>query len=100
MAMRKARIAIIGTGWWATQAHIPAVKANPLAELVALADTRPEAVARAAVGTGATTYTDYREMLAKEQLDGAIISVHHAAHYEITRDCLAAGLHVLVEKPM
>lgn len=100
MTTRKARIAIIGTGWWATQVHIPAVKANPSAELVALVDTRAEVLEQAALGTSATPYTDYREMLAHEQLDGVIVSVHHAAHYEVTRACLEAGLHVLVEKPM
>ena len=31
-----ARIAVIGTGWWSTTAHIPALQANPNADLVAL----------------------------------------------------------------
>src|SRR5690606_21954253 len=31
---QKARIAVIGTGWWATYAHIPALKNNPQAEIV------------------------------------------------------------------
>ena len=40
-------IAVIGTGWWATMAHIPALQTNPQAELVALADIRLEAVTKA-----------------------------------------------------
>jgi predicted dehydrogenase len=101
MDTRKARIAIIGTGWWATQAHIPSLKDNPDAELVALADTNPEALERASASYHVTAaYSDYHEMLAQERLDGVIVCVHHAAHYEVARDCLAAGLHVLVEKPM
>ena len=43
----KARIAVIGTGWWATYAHIPTLKAHPDAELVAISDVRPEMLARA-----------------------------------------------------
>lgn len=39
-------------------------------------------------------------MLKAEVLDGMVISVHHAAHYPIAKDCLEAGLHVLLEKPM
>lgn len=43
----KSMIAVIGTGWWATMAHIPALQTNPQAELVALADIRLEAVTKA-----------------------------------------------------
>ena len=46
------------------------------------------------------TYTDYREMLEKERLDGAVIATWHATHYEIARTCLEHGLHVMLEKPM
>ena len=38
MATNKARIAVIGTGWWSTSTHIPALKDNPDAELVALCE--------------------------------------------------------------
>ena len=41
-----ARIAVIGTGWWATTAHIPALQANPDANLVALSDMRPDALGK------------------------------------------------------
>ena len=43
----KARIAVIGTGWWATYAHIPTLKAHPDAQLVALADVRSEVLSKA-----------------------------------------------------
>lgn len=96
-----ARIAVIGTGWWATTAHIPALQANPKASLVALADIRADTLDRAARHYGVDrTYTDYRQMLAQEQLDGAVIAVWHAAHYEVARACLERGLHVALEKPM
>ena len=96
-----ARIAVIGTGWWSTTAHIPALQANPNADLVALADIRADAVAKAARHFGVErTYTDVHEMLAREQLDGVVIAVWHAAHYEAARPCLEQGLHVVLEKPM
>lgn len=101
MANDKARVAVIGAGWWSTTAHIPGLKANPDAELVALADTRPEALEGAAAKYGPVkTYTDLREMLAKEQLQGAVVCVNHAAHYEVAKTCLEAGLHVMLDKPM
>ena len=43
-----ARIGVIGTGWWATRAHLPAIVANPDAELVAIADPIDEKRDRAA----------------------------------------------------
>ncbi|MCY3903078.1 MAG: Gfo/Idh/MocA family oxidoreductase [Caldilineaceae bacterium] len=96
-----ARIAVIGTGWWATTAHIPALQENPDANLVALSDVLPGALEKAARHYGVDkTHTDFRAMLEQEQLDGVVIAVWHAAHYEVARVCLEHGLHVLLEKPM
>lgn len=95
-----ARIAIIGAGWWATTAQIPAVQAHPNAILAALCD-RDEAklAAAAAAYTIATTYTDLQTMLDQEPLDGAIIVTNHASHFPVAKACLEQGLHILVEKP-
>jgi predicted dehydrogenase len=98
---RKGRIAVIGTGWWATTAHLPALAANPNAEIVAICDQRADLLAR--VGDKfqvPKTYTDYRQMLEVENLDGVVISVWNAAHYEVARTCLKHKLHILVEKPL
>jgi predicted dehydrogenase len=98
---KQARIAVVGTGWWATATHLPALKANPRAEVVALCDPNPEKLAAAAAAYGIeTTYGDLDQMLASEQLDGAIVATPHATHYKLARACLAAGLHVIVEKPL
>lgn len=98
---QKARVAVVGTGWWATYAHIPTLKAHPDADLVALSDVRPEMLERTAKKYGVdAAYTDFREMLEKESIDGAVIAVWHAAHYEVALACLEHGLHVVLEKPM
>jgi predicted dehydrogenase len=97
----KARIAVIGAGWWSTYTHIPALQANPAAELVALCDANPERLQAAAQAYGVgRTYTDHLTMLANEALDGIVIATPHATHYQLAKDSLAHGLHVLVEKPM
>jgi predicted dehydrogenase len=99
--LAKARVAVVGTGWWATYAHIPALQKHPEVELVALADRRPEILAKAAQHYGIDrTYTDYRAMLESESLDGAVVAVWHAAHYEVARACLEKDLHLVLEKPM
>jgi predicted dehydrogenase len=101
MSTAKARIAVVGTGWWSTSAHIPALKDNPNAQLVALSDLRPDLLQRAAEAYSvSTTYTDFREMLANEQLDGVVVCVNHSAHYEVAKGCLEAGFHVMLDKPM
>ena len=101
MTASKARIGIIGTGWWSTTAHLPGLLANPDAELAALADRSEAALARATAAFGPIpTYTDYHAMLAAERLDGVIVATNHTSHYEVAKACLEAGVHVLLEKPM
>jgi len=98
---RKARVAVIGTGWWSTYTHIPGLLANPNAELVALADVNPQKLEAAARHYGIERmYTSVRRMLARERLDGGVVATYHSTHYTVARACLEAGLHVMVEKPM
>ena len=96
-----ARIGVIGTGWWATRAHLPAIVAHPEAELVAIAEHVAEKRDRAASAfRPARSYADHQEMLSSEELDGVVIAVPHTAHYGVALDALASGAHLLLEKPM
>lgn len=98
---QKARIAVIGTGWWSTYNHIPGLQQHPDVELVAICDRdagKLDAAARAY--TIQKTYDDYALMLAQERLDGVVIATNHASHYAIARSCLEHDLHVMLEKPM
>ena len=98
--MAKARMGVIGAGWWATQFHIPSLKTYEKADLVGIADIKPEKAAAAADYYDiSNTYDDHRDLLAAG-VDGVVIAVQHAYHYEVARDALDAGVHVLVEKPM
>lgn len=97
----KPRIGVVGTGWWATQHHIPSLKGYQGAELTALADTDPAALRRAADAFDvAKTFLDPRELYTSGLVDGVVIAIPHAYHYEQARAALDAGLHVLLEKPM
>lgn len=97
----KPRIGVVGTGWWATQYHIPSLLEYDGADLVALADPDPEALRRASDACGVDrTYADPQELYESGAVDGVIIAVPHAYHYEQARAALDAGLHVLLEKPM
>ncbi|MCL4876619.1 MAG: Gfo/Idh/MocA family oxidoreductase [Anaerolineae bacterium] len=99
--MSKAKIAVIGTGWWATTAHLPALKENPRAEIV-LVDKNPQALKAAGEKYGvAAQYTRLTDALTDHKdIIGAVIAVPHAMHHAVAKEALEHGLHLLLEKPM
>ena len=88
------RIAIIGYGKIAKDQHVPAIEADPRFELAAT-------VSRQSAGApGVPCFTSHRQMLADmTELDAVAICTPPSARYPIARDCIAAGLHTLLEKP-
>ena len=97
----RARIAVVGCGSWANEAHLPALAANPEAELVAVVETRADALEAAARKFGVDgAYSTIDPMLAEIEPDGVVIAVPHAHHFAAARAALASGAHVLLEKPM
>ncbi len=97
----KARLGVVGVGWWATFNHIPTIQAGEDAEIVALCDLDGERLRVVGEKFGISAlYTDIGEMLADEKLDGVMVSTPHIAHTAPAIAALEAGCHVLVEKPM
>ena len=70
------------------------------AELVAVADPDPAALARASSGRRARAFEDAGRMLAEEELDLVSIVAPTSLHLPATLAALDAGANVLVEKPM
>jgi hypothetical protein len=100
MAERKARIGFVGCGGHATSALYPTLHRIPQIELVAVCDLKEELAKRNARLFGALRwYTDVREMLEKEDLDGVIIVGPPQMHVEVGKICLDAGKPIFVEKP-
>ncbi len=96
-----ARIAVIGTGWWSTYAHIPSLAQYPDAELVAIADPDEQRLQQAGDAYDVTRrYTSYEAMLDNERLDGVVVATPHTTHYELARAVLSRGLGLMLEKPM
>lgn len=97
----KIKCGVLGAGWWATFAHIPALLRHPRAELVAIQKNDRERARKVAADFGvphACTTTD--ELLALDDLDAVIVSSSPHLHYQQAKEALEAGKHVLVEKPM
>ncbi|MGH7902979.1 MAG: Gfo/Idh/MocA family protein [Candidatus Dormibacteraceae bacterium] len=95
------RLGVIGTGWIGATRAATAAANGSVAELH-LAEVDPEARARVGKATGAgSARQDYRELLELDLVDAVIISTApETTHHPIARDCLRAGKHVLLEKPM
>jgi predicted dehydrogenase len=99
--MKKVNLGVIGAGWWATTAHIPAVKSHPGAELVAVYNRERGKARKIARDFGAKhPCTSLEEIFSLKQLDGVIISSTPNVHHAQAKAALEHGLHVLIEKPM
>jgi predicted dehydrogenase len=98
--MDKLRLGIIGTGWIGENRARTAAADGRVAELH-LADLSPEAGANVGAKLGAHSVVDHRELLNADTVDAVIVSTApETTHYPIARDCLMAGKHLLLEKPM
>lgn len=92
---------ILGAGWWATTAHLPALNAHQNARVVALQKRDRERARKVADDFGIEhAVTSVDEMLEIEGLDAVVVSSTPNMHYIEAKNCLQRGLHVLVEKPM
>ena len=80
--------------------HLRVLREMPDVELVAVAETDPQLVQTAARLHGIRQYTDHRRLLEVEQPDAVTIAVPTGAHYSVGLDAIAAGSHVMVEKPI
>jgi len=99
----KVRIGFIGAGGMA-RTHMKWLADIPEAEVVAFADPSTEAIERMHAAypetIGLPVFTDYHEMLESVEMDAVEINTPHTQHYQQAMDVLAAGKHLLIEKPM
>jgi len=99
--MRQISVAVVGTGWCGG-IRAETCAAHPLVKSLHIAEVRPDRLDEMAKATGARSATaDYRELLDLAEIDAIYISATpETTHYPIARDCLAAGKHVFLEKPI
>jgi predicted dehydrogenase len=99
--MRRINVAVIGTGWcgairavasaaspWVNELHIAEILEDRLREVAA--QTNP-----------VTATTDYHRLVENPAIDAVMISTTpEGTHYPIAKECMLAGKHVLLEKPI
>jgi predicted dehydrogenase len=97
----KIKCGVIGAGWWATFAHIPALLEHPNVELVAVQKRNRQEAQKVADDFGIPiACTTASELLAIDGLQAVVVSSTPNLHYEHALAALAEGKHVLIEKPM
>ncbi len=91
--------AVIGIGNMG-QHHARIYSELPESNLVAVSDLNEKKGRKIAERFGCSYYRDYRKMLEKEDIDAVSIAVPTIYHKQIAIDCINAGKHVLIEKPI
>jgi predicted dehydrogenase len=79
--------------------HARVLAELPYVEVVGLADPDRSQAMRVAKALGCAAVADHKTLIGLG-LDAAVIAAPTHLHHEIALDCIAAGLHVLVEKPI
>lgn len=86
------RVGIIGYGKIAEDQHVPSMREVGGYEWVAASSRSPRELE-------VPTFTDHAEMLRAVEMDAVSICTPPGVRYELARDCIAAGKHVMLEKP-
>ncbi len=97
---RLLRLGIVGCGPISQAAHFEAARKARNVDLYALCDVAEDLLARmAALHEPRVTYGDYAAMLADPRVEAVLVATADQYHVRLSQEALAAGKHVLVEKP-
>jgi len=98
--MRKIRIGVIGVGQIG-KSHLQNYASISDAEIVAVCDVNEQEARRVAEQYGIpSVYTDYRELLSRDDIEAVDVCLHNNFHAPMTIAALEAGKHVYCEKPI
>jgi predicted dehydrogenase len=93
-------IAVFGAGAIGLD-HIGSFQQHPAAKVLAIVDTSPDRASEAAKLFGVSIFTsDYREILARDDVDIVSIALPNCLHASVALEALKAGKHVMIDKPM
>jgi predicted dehydrogenase len=98
---RRLGIGLLGCGPISQAAHLDAIRKARNADLYAICDVAEALTDRlSAVYQPEAVYNDFAAMLADPQVEAVVIAVADQYHVPLCRQALAAGKHVLIEKPL
>ncbi|MBU6288899.1 MAG: Gfo/Idh/MocA family oxidoreductase, partial [Chloroflexi bacterium] len=94
------RLAVLGCGAIARY-HLDAIKGHvPRVRVTACVDNDADRAGQFATETGGTAFASLDAALDADAFDAIAILLPHDLHEVTTLQCLAAGKHVMLEKPM
>ncbi len=97
----RAKIGLIGAGWWATSNHLPVLYERDDIELTGVCRLGKDELQQVKSRFGFTHATEnYKELLDIPGLQGVVIASPHTLHYQHSLTALKRGVHVLYEKPL
>jgi predicted dehydrogenase len=100
-ATRPVRVAIIGAGAVSDYHHVPALRLDPRAELVAVCDADPALLERRKADWGVSKVTNDPSVLCDDpEIDAVIIATPNFTHKPIAVAAAQGGKHVMCEKPL
>ncbi|MGQ0550452.1 MAG: Gfo/Idh/MocA family oxidoreductase [Armatimonadota bacterium] len=97
MSQQPLRVGVIGLGQWGRH-HARVFASLPGVDLVGVVDRDAREARAAALRHATTGHTEHRALIG--MVDAVSVVVPTVLHYEVARDFLDAGVHVLLEKPM
>lgn len=99
--MNRVRFGIIGVGNMGS-AHVEFVKKIDIAELTAVCDVSPAALKRIAprLTPDCRTFDDAERFFREAPIDAVIVATPHYSHVDLAIRAMAAGKHLIVEKPI
>lgn len=97
--MNQARLGFVGCGGHSTRSLQPNIPQIEEIDFVAVADLDEARASQSARRYGVKPYTDFKEMIAAENLDAVAVVGPPQMHHQIGLECLKLGVHVFLEKP-
>ena len=98
-AVQPLGVAIAGLGFGET-VHLPALSSCPLTQPVALWHPRAERLEAACSTSGLGGHSDFGALLADTAVEAVVIATPPGPRFELARQAIAAGKHLLLEKPV
>jgi predicted dehydrogenase len=95
--MSSLQCAVIGVGYLG-RFHAQKYKMLPNVELIGVCDAHPTTCDAVAAELNVPAYYNYKDLFGS--VDAVSIAATTSQHFAIAKDCIAAGIHVLIEKPI
>jgi len=96
--MNKINVAVIGVGKLGRE-HTRIYHEIPQTNLIGICDIKPS-VKKLAHRYHTRFYQEYQTLLAREKIDALSIAVPTSLHYQVAKQALSYGIHILLEKPI